>query len=68
MAWEFIDMQVKPVDKKAASIALMFGIISIILLILLKAQGVFLIILIWMLVPVLIKQFRDRFFKNEGKP
>ncbi len=67
MEYTSIGQHVKPIDKKAVSIAVIFGVISIVLLILLKAQGVFLIILIWMLVPVLFKKFKDRFFKKPGK-
>lgn len=51
----------KPFSKKAVAIAVIFGIISIIILTYLKAQGIFLIIMIWILVPVLIKKVSDKF-------
>lgn len=50
----------KPVHTKAALYGIIFGIISIIILILLRVQGVFLVIILWMIVPVLIKKGLDR--------
>ncbi|MFO8109377.1 MAG: hypothetical protein R6U17_02480 [Thermoplasmata archaeon] len=57
----------KPVDKKTVMIAAVFGVISIILLILLKADGIFLIIILWMLVPVILKKMIDK-IKSSRKP
>lgn len=51
----------KPIDKKGAVIGIIFGVISIIILIFLKAQGVFLVIILWMLVPVSIKKLLDKY-------
>jgi len=51
---------VKPFSKKAVAIAVIFGIISVIILAYLKAQGIFLIIMLWILVPVFIKKIADR--------
>ena len=57
----------KPVDRRTVIIATVFGIISVVLLILLEAQGVFLVIILWMLVPVFIKKAVDR-LKNPERP
>ena len=56
----------KPVHKKGVLIAVVFGIISVIILTYLKVQGVFLIIMIWILVPVMIKLFINK-IKNLRK-
>lgn len=50
----------KPVHKKGVLIAVVFGIISVIILTYLQAQGVFLIITLWILVPVIIKLFINK--------
>jgi|GEM_PF-4674203 len=51
------------VHRNTAIIAIIFAIISIILLILLEVEGIFLVIIMWMLVPVFIKKIIDRLRK-----
>ncbi len=50
----------KPVHKVGALIGLLFGVISTVLLIYLGVDDPFLIITLWILVPVLIKKLYDR--------
>ncbi len=50
----------KPIHKKAVIISLLFGVLSTAVLIYLKPQGVFLILILWILVPVLIKKGYDK--------
>ncbi|MFW5928097.1 MAG: hypothetical protein ACOCSL_02755 [Thermoplasmatota archaeon] len=48
-----------PVHKKTVLIGIIFGVISVVILSYLKVQGAFLIIILWMLVPVFIKKILD---------
>ncbi|MFW6040249.1 MAG: hypothetical protein ACOC85_00250 [Thermoplasmatota archaeon] len=53
----------KPVHKKGVIIVIIFGVISVLILILLEVEQVFPIIVLWMLVPVIIKKLSDRMKK-----
>lgn len=47
------------IDKTAAIITLTLGIITVIALYYLRPEGAFLIIMLWLLVPVFLKKFLD---------
>ncbi len=59
----------KRIHLLSAVIGVIFGIVSTLLLIFLRAKGVIAIIVLWTLVPVLIKKGVDRVkkFKNGKK-
>lgn len=48
------------IDRKVALIAVIFGIISVLILSVLKVQGVIAVLMLWLLAPVLIKKFLDK--------
>ncbi len=57
----FIVFDIDKIDKTAAIISILMGIITVLILIYLTPEGAFLIIILWLFVPAFIKKIVDLF-------
>ncbi|MFW6065062.1 MAG: hypothetical protein ACOC8Y_05755 [Candidatus Natronoplasma sp.] len=57
------DIDLHKVDKTAVLIAVIFGIVTILALIYLQVQEAFLVVMLWLIIPVIVKKLIGLFKK-----